>query len=122
MSGLPSGRTVRRERNVNLILAELVNETTKDIGENVFVHNVPEDYEVYAFYYPSAMANEQLEYKLRKFAEITGKNLFINIGRLNDPKYVKMRNTFSITNLPVIVITGNEGLAAVKTDRYFNTV
>jgi hypothetical protein len=67
------------------------------------------------------MPNEDLENKLRNFGNITGKNLFVNIGRLNDPKYVRMRNTFSITNLPVIVITAVDGLAALKYENYYST-
>lgn len=118
MSDLPSGRTTRKSR---LVLTELIDEGTKAIGENVFIDNIPEGYEVYLFYYPSFMPNEQLEKKLRNFGKITGKNLFVNIGRLNDPKYRKMKKTFDIVNLPVVIVTGIEGLASIKTERYSST-
>jgi hypothetical protein len=62
-----------------------------------------------------------LERKLRNFGDITGKNLFVNIGRLNDPKYRKVKKTFDIVDLPVIIVTGIEGLASVRTERYFST-
>jgi hypothetical protein len=67
------------------------------------------------------MSNEDLESNLRNFGDFTGNNLFVNIGRLNDPKYYKIRNRFGIRDLPVIVLTALEGLAAVKTDAFYST-
>jgi hypothetical protein len=104
-----------------LVLREPVGEKSKDIGENIFVDDLLDDYKVYLFYYPGAMPNYELENTLRNFGNITGKNLFVNIGRLNDPKYLKMRNTFSITNLPALIVTGVDGLAALKYENYYST-
>lgn len=67
------------------------------------------------------MPNEDLEHKLRKFGNIIGKNLFVNIGRLNDPNYKKIASIFEIRGLPVIIITAIDGLASVKTERYYST-
>jgi hypothetical protein len=38
------------------------------------------DYPVYLLYYPGNNINEDLEASLQHFGEITGKNLFVNIG------------------------------------------
>ena len=95
-----------------LVLSELKDEITRDVGENVFFNNLPSEYEVYIFYYPGAMPNVELESRLRNFGNITGKNLFVNIGRLNDPNYGKIRNKFNIMNLPVIIITASDFLAS----------
>lgn len=67
------------------------------------------------------MPNDDLENKLRKFGNIIGKNLFVNIGRLNDPNYKKIASRFEIRDLPVIIITAIDGLASVKTERYYST-
>jgi hypothetical protein len=88
---------------------------------------LPDDYKVYLFYYPGSMPNEDLENKLRKFGNIIGKNLFVNIGRLNDPNYKKIASRFEIRDLPVIIITAPviiiaiDGLSSVKTERYYST-
>jgi hypothetical protein len=97
------------------------NEIAKNIGENVFIDNMSDDYKVYLFYYPGAMPNGELESKLRTLGHVTGKNLFVNIGRLNDPKYYKIKNRFGIIDLPVIILTAIEGLATIKTDTYYST-
>jgi hypothetical protein len=104
-----------------LILSEPVDEGKKDIGENVFFEGIPVEYKVYLFYYPSVMPNEDLENKLRKLGEITGKNLFVNIGRLNDPNYSKIKKKFEITNLPVIIMTGIDEVASIEDGVYYST-
>ena len=104
-----------------LVLSETSYETTKDIGENVFIDNMNDDCKVYLFYYPGAMPNTELESKLRNLGGITGKNLFVNIGRLNDPKYYRIKNIFGIKDFPVIILTAIDGLAAVKTDKAYST-
>lgn len=98
-----------------LILSELIDEKTRDIGENVFFDNLPCNYPVYVFYYPGAMPNEDLEGKLRNLGNMTGKNLFVNIGRLDDPNYGKIANKFNIKNLPVIIITAINKLSSPPT-------
>lgn len=95
-----------------LVLSERVEETTRDVGENVFFDNLPSDSEVYLFYYPGAMPNKELESKLREFGNNTGKNLFVNIGRLNDPNFKKIVNNFGVKDFPVIIVTANSRLAS----------
>lgn len=101
-----------------LMLLEPIDETSKDkdVGENVFIDNLPSDYPVYLFYYPGAIPNEDLEGKLRDLGSITGENLFVNIGRLNDPNYKKIANRFKIRDLPVIVVTAIGSLASPPTE------
>src|SRR5262249_40601561 len=53
-----------------------------------------------------------LESALRDLGEMSGNNLFVNIGRLDDPEYDKIRNHFGIKPLPVIVITADPNLAS----------
>jgi hypothetical protein len=76
---------------------ENLDEKDRDIGENIFFDCLPYNYQVYLFYYPGAMPNEDLESKLQSFGNITGNNLFINIGRFNDPNYGKIVCIFEIT-------------------------
>jgi len=95
-----------------LVLTERPIEGSKIVGENVFLENLPRDCKVYLFYYPGAVLDEDLENRLRELGKITNRNLFVNIGRLNDPKYETIARIFDITNLPVIVMTANDTLAS----------
>ncbi|MGH7807529.1 MAG: hypothetical protein ACRENT_05500 [Thermodesulfobacteriota bacterium] len=96
-----------------LILSERVGgDVYKDVGENVFIDNLPADCEVYLLYYPGAMPNEEVEAKLRALGEMTGKNLFVNIGRLNDPNFKKIAGAFDIKKLPAIAITADAKFAS----------
>jgi hypothetical protein len=106
----------------NLVLSNLFDEVTKDIGENIFFVNLRTDYKVYLFYYPSAIPHIELENNLKALGQMAGKNLFVNIGRLDDPSFGKVKRTFGIVDLPVIIITGLEGIASVKTQKYYSTV
>jgi hypothetical protein len=45
---------------------------------------------VYLFYYPGAMPNQDLENALERLGNDAGTNLFVNKGKLNDPKYYKI--------------------------------
>lgn len=114
-------KNIERCMSYKLVLSQHVNGTIRDIGENVFLDNLPEDYKVFLFYYPSAMLNVELENNLRSIGKLAGKNLFVNIGRLNDTKYTKIRNTFEIRELPVIVLTGIDALACIKHDGDYST-
>lgn len=100
-----------------LVLSEPVGETTREIGENVFFDNLPPDSEVYLLYYPGAMPNKELENKLRDFGNNAGKNLFVNIGKLNDPNFKKISNKFDLGNFPVIIVTASSKLAS-HSDEY----
>jgi hypothetical protein len=101
-----------------LILSEPTIEgkcSRKDVGKNVFLDNLPSGYPVYLFYYPGAMPNQDLESKLRDLGDITGDNLFVNIGRLNDSRYQEIVSMFSIKDLPVIILTAIDKLASPST-------
>ena len=84
----------------------------RDIGDNVFLVDLPSRYPCYAFYYPGAMPDRELEEALRRLGDQTGQNLFVNIGRLNDPAYGKIAKLFNIRRTPVIVLTAIAPLAA----------
>lgn len=92
----------------------------KDVGDNVFIGNLSSEYPCYALYYPGAMPDPRLEQALRKLGDETGQNLFVNIGRLNDPNYGKIANLFDIERNPVIVLTAIAPLAAPK-EAHLNT-
>lgn len=85
---------------------------TKDIGDNVYLSDLSDEYKVFAFYYPSAMRDEDLEDALRGLGDLTGKNLFVNIGRLDDPAFGRIVKTFEIDRFPVVVMTATRELAA----------
>jgi len=89
---------------------------TKDIGENVYLSGLSDDYKVFAFYYPSAMRDEDLEGALRGLGELTGKNLFVNIGKLDDPAFGMIVKAFGIDRFPVVVVTATNELAAPDGD------
>ena len=84
----------------------------KGFAENVFIDNLPYDYKVYLFYYPGAIVNEDLERSLRRLGEMTDKNLYINIGRLNDPQLKEIIKKFAIKDFPVIILTAVDNLAS----------
>jgi hypothetical protein len=86
----------------------------KDAGDNVFLVDLPRRYPCYAFYYPGPMPDRALEQALRDLADQSGQNLFVNIGRFNDPAYGKIANLFDITRTPVIVLTAIAPLAAAE--------
>jgi len=90
----------------------LPTENKKDVGKNVFLADLKADYKVFAFYYPGAMPDRNLENKLKTLGESSGKNLFVNVGRLNDPQFDKVTRQFGITKYPVIVLTAIESLAS----------
>ena len=84
----------------------------KDVGENVLFDGLVADYKVYLFYYPAAMPDRSLEEALRAFGEETGKNLFVNIGRLDDPQLDRIGRLFGVERYPVLIITAQDALAA----------
>lgn len=84
----------------------------KDIGDNVFLRDLPAEYAVFLFYYPSAMPDDELEEALTGLGELAGKNLLVNIGRLNDPEFARVVKLFEIGAYPVVVITAAGHLAA----------
>ena len=94
----------------------------KDFGQNVFLNDLPYDYKVYIFYYPGIMPNPVPEEKLRALGDDTGKNLFVNIGRRNDPNFDKIVARFGIRAYPVIVITAVGELASLRIGDKFSTV
>jgi hypothetical protein len=99
-----------------LVWTEKPGPVLKEVGENVFLDNIPDSYKVYLFYYSGAMRDEALEQGLRDLGESAGKNLFVNIGKLNDPNYDQVANRFEITTFPVIVITAVSDLASLANE------
>jgi hypothetical protein len=98
-----------------LILKEpKVEGTERTLGENVFLDDLQYDYKVYLFYYPGAMPNDDLEIKLQKLGETSGKNLFVNIGSLDDNRFDEIAKKFEITKNPVVIITGIDSIASLK--------
>src|SRR5438094_408529 len=89
---------------------------TKNLGEDVFLDDLSRDFKVYLLYYSGAVPNEDLEARLRNLGKVTGNNLFVNIGRLGDPNYNKIKKKFAIKNLPVLLMTGVEELASAKSE------
>lgn len=84
---------------------------TKDVGENVFLSDLPDDYKIFAFYYPSTTRDPALEGALRGLGELTGRNLFVTMGSLADPAFDKIISAFQIKRFPVIIMTATADLA-----------
>lgn len=105
-----------------LLLMKPIDQKSRTAQVDVYLDNLPTDYKVYLFYYPSPVRNNDLENKLRSFGNNTDRNLFINIGSLRDPKYNKIARDFEIRDLPVIIITAISKLASVGTEAYCPTV
>lgn len=95
-----------------LVLTEFSDEITRDVGENIFFNDLPSEYQVYVFYYPGTRLNKDLASKLRDLGTITGRNLLVNIARLDDPNYKKIVNMFKIRTFPTIIITAIDKLAS----------
>jgi hypothetical protein len=95
-----------------LVLTERPSEGGKRLGENVLLDDIPGECKVYAFYYPGEMRNNALEKRLRELGKITGENLFVNIGALNDPRLGEIQKRFGIRKYPVIVVTAIDALAS----------
>jgi hypothetical protein len=101
------------EMTYSLVLHERPREpAAKAVGENVFLRDMPLECKVFAFYYPSAMRDAELESALRNLGEMTGSNLFVNLGAMDDPDYDKIVDMFDIRSFPVVVITATAALAA----------
>lgn len=88
----------------------------KDVGDNVFLDNIPPSCKVYLFYYGGAMGNELLEEGLRKLGDNAGQNLFVNIGKFNDPKFDEITRRFEMETFPVVVITAVSDLASLTNE------
>jgi hypothetical protein len=97
-----------------LVLSPALTEggAAKDFGENIFLEQLDAEYKVFLFYYPGNLVDAAMEKKLKGLGGISGKNLFVNIGRLNDPSLDKIAKSFSIRNYPVVVVTATSPLAS----------
>jgi hypothetical protein len=93
----------------------------KDVGENILFDNLPDDYEIYLFYYSGPLRNSNLENRLKDFGRDTGKNLFVDIASLKDQKYKLLATQFEIESFPAVIITGNEKLASLKRGDSYST-
>jgi hypothetical protein len=105
----------------SLVLTKRAEEGARDFGENIFYDQLSQKYSVYFFYYPGPIINPDLEKSLKSFGDGAGKNLLVNIGRLNDPKFNQIVSTFKIRTFPVVIVTGMDSLASMKTDNYYST-
>ena len=100
-----------------LVLSEPIEKKTdvvgekKALGEDIFLYDMPQDCKVYMLYYPGALPDEELEKGMRNLGNISGKNLFVNIGRLDEPNYDTIASKFGIKRLPVIIVTAYDQLA-----------
>lgn len=79
---------------------------TKMVKPGAHLADVPEDCQVYLFYFPGHEKYEDLEKALFKWGETTGKNLFVGLWGMDDPNYGKLAQTFKLADLPAIVVTG----------------
>jgi hypothetical protein len=95
-----------------LVLREPGEDGTKAVGENVFLANLSSEFPVYIFYYPAEMPDPTFERQLRSLGDKTGNNLFVNIGRLDDPQLDKIVHKFELKSFPVVVVTAIADLAA----------
>lgn len=84
--------------------------------DTVFFDNLPSDHKVYVLYYPGISLNKELAEKLESFGELAGKNLFVNIGRIDDPNYRTVVKKFGIRNFPTIIVTALDNLASPPTE------
>jgi hypothetical protein len=80
--------------------------TLKMAIESCHLRDVPDDCQIYLFYFPSTRDHEDLEKALLKWGKTTGKNLFVGLWGMDDPNYRKVAQTFEIGPLPAIVVTG----------------
>ncbi len=92
--------------------SELKGPTLERGAGSVFFDNLPADYKVYLFYYSGVNVNNDLVKKLKAFGKITGQNLYVNIGRLDDPSYRKAVAKFGIRKFPTLIVTAVESLAS----------
>lgn len=104
-----------------LVITESNEVSTKDVGDNIFLDNLSNDYKVYLFYYSGVFRNETLEEKMTELGNLTGKNLFVNLGKLNDPNFDKISKAFDIQHYPVIIMTAVKELASIKDPLKFST-
>jgi hypothetical protein len=102
-----------------LVLSEGPTAGARAVGKNVFLDNLLPSYKVYLFYYAGAIGDEHLEQGLRKLGESTGRNLFVNIGHLDDPRYDEIAKRFEIKSFPVVIITAVSDLASLV-DEYLS--
>jgi hypothetical protein len=84
----------------------------KAVGDNVYLRDLSDEPRVFALFYPSAMRAAALVDGLVALGELAGSNLFVNIGRLNDPDFAKITRAFELQRFPAIVVTAAADLAA----------
>jgi hypothetical protein len=86
----------------------------KGFGEKILFDDLPADSKVFLLYYPSRRSrNADLECSLREFGNDAGKNLFVNIGSLDDPSFCLLAKKFGgFEELPVAIMTANPEFAS----------
>jgi hypothetical protein len=90
-------------------------ERSKDVGEKVLLHSF-RLVQIYASYYPPAVRALPLQRSLGEFGREIGKNLFVNLGALNDWQY-ELAARGPPNNTCVVVMTILESLPSVL-DKY----
>jgi hypothetical protein len=85
---------------------------TKEVGDNIFFNDLPHDFKVYLICYAGTKMNEELKSRLVSFGEMTGKNLLVNMSKLNDINYDKVRTRYDIISFPTIIITALSEIAS----------
>lgn len=105
----------------SLVLDNPTKRGGKDFGDNILLDQLSNDYPTYLFYYPGPILNQDLQTKLKEFGQSAGKNLFVNIAKLNDPNYRQIVNAFAIKTFPVIILTGVEKFASIRNNGNYST-
>ena len=105
----------------SLVLDNPTKRGGKDFGGNNVSDQLSNDYPTYLFYYPGPILNQDLQTKLKEFGQSAGKNLFVNIAKLNDPNYRQIVNAFAVRTFPVIILTGVEKFASIRNNGNYST-
>jgi len=83
--------------------------------------DVPDNCNVYLFYFPGHERYEALEKELTRWGEETGNNLFVGFWGLDDPNYNFLTKQFKLSDMPAIVMTGNSSIASIESSGRWNT-
>jgi hypothetical protein len=91
------------------------NEPGKLLGRSVLIANLPKESEVVIFYYPGSTSYAALEEELENIGENKfEKRVFVNIGKIGDDNQSWIDALFKIEDVPLIIITAIDSLAAIR--------
>ena len=105
---------VSSSRSITNTISQLEN---PKLEESSLFDKLQFDYQVFVLYYAGDYPNEDLENQLGLLANRSSKNLFVNIGRINDTTFKMVRDPFGITQFPVIIVTATSDLASIKSGK-----